>query len=135
MSVTNFVLNIALIPTVGIAGAAIATVLSFFVRDILAVVQVQQQLGAIPITWEVIRSALVAVPLLVVFVTVVYPVVPTGILWIIVTTGLFAIVYIGVVLIAFGLSGTEVMLIRSAEESYGINLGPIDPIIHYLSKR
>jgi len=134
-AIANLSLNLVLIPRFGIAGAAVATVLSFFVRDGLAIIEVQYKLGTIPVTWRAIRPAVVAVPLLVLFIVFIAPEIPATILWLIGVSGVFAVFYTGAVLAAFGLSGTEIMVIRSVEERYGLNFGPIDPLIRHLSER
>lgn len=133
--IANVVLNLVLIPAFGIEGAAVATVLSFLLRDTLATAQVWYLLETTPITWTALRPVVVAAPLLAAFAGYVAPAIPTTLLWLLAATGAFGVVYLGGVLLAFGLSDTEVMLIRSAEEQYGIDLTPIDPIIHRLSNK
>lgn len=134
-AVTNVVLNFLLIPRVGITGAAIATVISYFLRDGLATVQVRYLLKSTPITNETVRPALVAVPFLAGFAVFVAPRVPTTVFWLVAATVLFAVAYVGTVLAAFGLSDTDVMLIRSAEEKYDLDLGSVDGLIDRLSER
>lgn len=132
-AVTNILLNLVLIPRFGIIGAAIATVFSFLLRDGLSLIQVWYYLGTSPITWETVRPVIVALPFLGVFTFVVAPEVPARLLWLVGITIIFSIGYIGTVLAMFGLVETEVMLIRSIEEKYGIDLGPLDHVIRRLS--
>lgn len=134
-AVTNLVLNVALIPRFGIEGAAVATVLSFMVRDGLATVQVGYELGSTPVARGAVRPLALGIPFLGVFAAVVAPEIPTTLLWLVGTTGLFSLCYVVAVVVTFGLSETEVMIIRSAEERYGIDLGPIDPLIQRLADR
>lgn len=134
-AVSNIIFNLALIPEFGIAGAAVATVLSFILRDILAMVQVKYYLGTTPISWEAIGPVVVATPILILFTAVIAPIIPTTFLWLLGITGLFAVVYIGIVLVVSGLSETEVMVIRSIEEKYGLDLGPLDPLVRRLLER
>ncbi|SFS06561.1 Membrane protein involved in the export of O-antigen and teichoic acid [Halomicrobium zhouii] len=131
----NLGLNILLIPEFGITGAAVATVISFLVRDGLAAVEVYYHLGTTPISWQVIRPVAVAIPSLTIFATIIAPEIPTTIPWLIGATGSFTVSLVLGVLFVFGLSKTEVMVIRSAEERYNLNLGPFDRLVRHLARR
>lgn len=131
----NVILNLILIPRFGIVGAAIATVLSFLLRDGLALFQVWKSLGNLPVSWVSMRPVLIGIPLLGLFGGFVAPVVPVSLLWLVMSTAVFATLYIGIVVFTFGLSPTEEMIIRSVEERYDIDLGPLDGLVNYLSKQ
>ena len=132
-AVSNVALNLVLIPTFGIVGAAVATSLSFVLRDGLATIQTRHYLGTVPITWQAIGPVIVAAPLLGAFALFVAPHVPATLPWLLVMSSLFGAVYIVIVLLAFGLSETEVMIIRSAEERYGIDIAALDWLVRRLS--
>ncbi|MBX0303030.1 flippase [Haloarcula salinisoli] len=134
-AVSNLLLNVLLIPRFGLVGAAIATLLSFLIRDGLAAVQVYLTLGSSPLTPSALRPLVPAVPFLLIVWTVVAPATPGTFLWLLAVTGLTATVYTVVVLVAFGLSETELMIIRSAEEQYGLDFSRIDWLITRLAKR
>lgn len=134
-AVTNLLLNVILIPRLGITGAAVATVVSFLLRDGLAAVQVYFTLGRTPLTWTALRPVVLAVPFLATMTVVVAPVTPTSVLWLVATTALTVAAYVVAVLTAFGLSETEVMIMRSAEEKYGLDLTSVDWLIRRLSRR
>ncbi|PSP72826.1 hypothetical protein BRC86_11400 [Halobacteriales archaeon QS_3_64_16] len=131
-AVSNVLLNVALIPSFGIVGAAVATVLAFLVRDGLAVWQVYRYLGTVPVTRESLGPALLAVPFLFLL-ALVADSVPISLFWLLSVTTVAALLYVSGVLVLFGLSETEVMIVRSIEEKYGLDLGPVDPIIDRLS--
>ncbi|MFD1588587.1 oligosaccharide flippase family protein [Halorientalis brevis] len=134
-AVTNLALNVVLIPRFGIIGAALATTASFLLRDGLAAVQVYLALGETPLVWQATRPIALAVPILVVVWQVVSPATPSTLLWLIAVTGLTALVYAVTVLLTFGLSETETMILRSAEEQYGLDLTRFDGLIRWLSQR
>lgn len=133
-AVANLLLNVMLIPRFGIAGAAIATVLSFLLRDGLAVLEVRHDLEVIPLTWRAFQPVVLAVPLFGLLITVVVPMVPTTIFWLLAVSGLFGVVYVSLTVVLFGISDTEVMLIRSIEEKYGRDFPPLDTVIDHFAR-
>lgn len=134
-AIANLFLNILLIPKYGIMGAATATVIAFFLRDLLAVVEVRYYLGTMPISRESIGPTVVGTAYLGGITIFIAPEIPETFLWLLGVSGIFSVLYCGTVLLLFGLSKTEIMVLRSAEEKYGINLKPIDPLIRFLSNR
>jgi len=132
-AITNLLLNLLLIPSMGMIGAAVATTLSFLLRDGLAAVQVYLSLDMTPLSWQATRSIVLAIPFFAVVGTVVAPATPGTFLWLLGVTGLTSLVYVVVVLAVFGLSRTDVMIIRSAEEKYGLPLSRLDWLITRLS--
>ncbi|WP_424018999.1 oligosaccharide flippase family protein [Halorientalis pallida] len=132
-AVTNLGLNLVLIPRMGIVGAAVATTASFLLRDGLAAIQVYLALDETPLSWRATRSVTLAVPFLAVVWTVVAPATPGTFLWLVGITGVTATAYVVAVLLVFGLSETDVMIIRSAEEQYGLPLGRVDGLIRWLA--
>ncbi|WP_299263752.1 flippase [Halorientalis sp.] len=132
-AVANLALNWVLIPRYGILGAAVATSASFFLRDGLAAAQVYLALGETPLSWRGVRPAILAVPFLWLVSTVVAPATPGTLLWLVGVTGLTSVVYLIAVLLVFGLTETDVMVVRSAEEQYGLPLGRFDAVIRWLA--
>lgn len=132
-ALVNVLLNLVLIPVYGIVGAAVATGLSFVLRDGLAVYQVRSSIGSVPVSRNSAGLVAVGIPLFAVLGTVVDPVVPTTLPWLIVVTGAFATLYVSTVVVLFGLTDTEVMVVRSAAERYGLELGPLDALLTRLS--
>jgi O-antigen/teichoic acid export membrane protein len=134
-AVTNLVLNLLLIPSLGIVGAAIATVVSFVVRDGLAAVQVYRALDWTPLVWRALRPLVIAGPFLAGVAVFVAPRTPTTILWLVAVTGVTTLGYVVAVLVAFGLSETDVMIIRSAQEQYGLDFAAVDWLVRRLGER
>lgn len=134
-AVTNLILNVILIPRYGIVGAATATVLSFVLRDGLAALEVRHFLGITPISWQAVGPAAISIPFLGGIAVLIAPSVPGTFLWLLGVSGVLSVLYSGVVLLVFGLTPTEVMILRSIEEKYGINLKLLDPIINFLANR
>lgn len=132
---TNFVLNIALIPEFGIMGAAAATSFSYLVREVLGVLEVQYYLGRTPISWKAIGPALTSIPFLAGVTAFISPFVPGTFLWLLTISGVLSILYSAIVLVVFGISETEVMILRSAEEKYGISIGRFNSIIRFLTNK
>ena len=134
-AVVNLLLNVVLIPRFGITGAAIATMASFLLRDGLAAVQVALALDETPLVWRATQPVVLAVPFLLIVWKAVLPATPSTFLWLVAVTGLTATAYVVTVLLAFGFSETETMIIRSAEEQYGVDLTRVDWLIRWLSER
>ncbi len=134
-AIVNIGLNLFLIPRHGIMGAAVATVLAFLLRDGLAAAQVWYHLGKTPLSWKGIGPAIFAIPFLIGVRALVAPAVPSSFLWLVSASGTLSALYGGAVLIVFGISNTELMVLRSAEERYGISLETIEPLLEFLSKR
>lgn len=132
-AVTNVLLNIALIPRMGMVGGAIATTVSFMLRDGLAAVQVRLALNQTPLHWSSLRPLVLGVPFLVVIWRLIAPATPTTLLWVVGITAMAGTFYVATVLITFGLSPTDVMVIRSAEEQYGLGISRLDWVIRRLS--
>lgn len=123
-AVTNVALNFLLIPRYGILGAAIATVAAYLVIDGLLVVEFYRILDRWPLPRTVVAPAIVALPLFV-GLAVVRPTIPGTLPWIVLTSGVFGVVYAGVVVVALGVRREELMLLHSVEERFGLDLGPV----------
>lgn len=134
-AVTNVVLNVVLIPRYGMVGAAVATSFSFLLRDGLAAVQVYLALGETPMAWRGIRPVVPALPFLAVMWILIAPVMPRTLLWLVGITGVATVGYVTAVLVLFGLTETDVMLLRSAEERYGLPLERIEWVVRFLANR
>lgn len=134
-AVSNLLLNLVFIPRFGITGAALATVISFIIRDGLAAIQVYFALEYSLITWESTRPLIPAIPFLVLIQAVVAPIIPGTLLWLLAVTSLATTTYLGVVLLLFGISETELMIIRSVEERYELDLSRVDWLITRLAER
>jgi O-antigen/teichoic acid export membrane protein len=132
-AIMNAVLNIALIPLYGIEGAAVATVLSFLLRDGLATLQVYITVGSSPLSWRSSQPAVVALPFLL-GVIAFSEFIPGTFLWLVTVTAVTASIYVGVIVVVFGLSATEVMIVESAQDQYGVNIPLFDRIVDVLSR-
>lgn len=134
-AITNVLLNLVLIPRMGLLGAAIATTASFLIRDGLATAEVYFALGRTPLSWRATRSVVIGIPFLAFVGIFVLPATPGTILWLLAITGMTTTAFVVTVLLIFGLSETDVMIIRSAEEQYGIPLERVDWLIRALANR
>lgn len=134
-AVSNIILNIILIPKFGISGAAVATVFAYLLRDGLATIEVRYYLGTTSIGWSTLGPTILSVPFLGGVSLFIAPAIPGTFLWVLGISGILTFLYGSGVLFMFGLSETEVMIIRSAEDKYNIRLGPLNTIIDILSKK
>lgn len=132
-AVVNLALNVLLIQQFGIVGAAVATGISFVLRDGLAAIEVRYLLETTPIRGNVFGPALVALGVLGVFELIVAPTIPTTVLWLLGVSGLVCLLYVVSVLVLFGISRTEVMVLRSAEEQYSLPIP--DRLVEFLHRR
>ena len=134
-AVSNLSFNIIMIPRFGIVGAALATSLSFLIRDGLAATQTYVILGRSPLGPSSVRPLLPGVPFLLIVWTVVAPSTPGTLPWLLAVTGITTTIYITLVLVLFGISETEVMIIRSVEKRYDLDLSRIDWLIARLAEK
>lgn len=131
-AVTNVVLNILLIPEYNILGAAIATAVAYVLMDVVGTLELWY------VTDEFLLPKSMVIPVFVGGVvlfagTFVVGRLPASLLWAVVVGGLLAVAYGAVVVAIQGLNQQEVMILRSIEERYGLNLGPLDSLISRLS--
>lgn len=139
---TNVALNLVLIPgtgaggidisALGILGAAVATVTSYLLRDVLIVGHLWRETGAVITDREVLTPITLSIPLFA-GLAVLAPSLPGTLLWVVATSALFGILYLSVIVVTLGFQLEEVMLVRSAEEKYGIELGSVLAIIERFS--
>lgn len=131
-AVVNVGLNLWLIPRYGIEGAAVATTVSFLVLGGLPVLQVYYYTRLTALSQSVVAPVLVALPLVLVA-SRLATYIPASLPWIgLFTTGFVGIYGIALVVIV-GFTQTDVMVIKSIEEEYGIDIGPLDAIVRRFS--
>lgn len=131
-AVVNVSLNLLLIPRYGIAGAAAATTVSYLVIDGLLVLELWYITDQFVLTRSELAPVVVAGPLLA-FVWYLKPFVPGTFPWLIVVTTVFGLIYAASCIITLGFNDDEVMLVRSIEERYDLQLGPITTIVERFS--
>jgi len=127
-AVTNIVINLLLIPgfeplgvpKLGILGAAIATVASYMVIDVLMTGELYLVLDRIPISRVIVGPVAIALAMFGGLFAA-RALIPGTALWIVVTTAGFAVAYWGAVLLVQGLNDEDVMIIESVCERYGID--------------
>jgi O-antigen/teichoic acid export membrane protein len=132
-AIMNVVLNILFIPRFGIVGAAVATGVAFVLRDGFAAVEVRYLLDTTPIHENVFGPALVALGIFSVFGFIIASTIPTTVLWLLGVSGVVCLLYVVSVLVLFGISQTEVMVLHSAEEQYGLPVP--DLLVEFLHRR
>jgi len=131
-AIVNVIANLALIPRFGIEGAAIATSISFLVLAGLPTIEVLYFTNRTSLSRRVLAPGLVAIPVTIVSIPV-FRTTPRTLLWVLAASGTFAVVYALAVIVVLGFTPTDVMVIRSVEEEYGIPLGPIDHLLRWFS--
>jgi O-antigen/teichoic acid export membrane protein len=130
---TNVAANLVLIPRIGIEGAAIATVISYVLMDLLLVSEVRYLTDANLLTRKVVAPVVVALPWLGVT-RYLSPLIPGTLPWLVFLGVAFATVYLLSVVVVLGVESEEVMLVKSVEERYGVDLGPITWLAQRFSK-
>jgi O-antigen/teichoic acid export membrane protein len=124
-AVTNVALNIVFIPRYGIVGAALATLASYLLMDSLMALELWYFAGTFPLSLPVVSPAVVGLPL-VGAAWLLRDVVPPSLPGLVAFGAVFASIYLVAVLVILGFEPEEVMLIRSAEERFGLSLGPLE---------
>ena len=122
---TNVVLNVLLIPTYGIAGAAIATAVSYVLLNVLYTAQLYRATGIHPFTAGMVRPSMIALGVVALmywvtttFFVVTLPVLMGGFM-------VFMLIYGVIVLRYGGIEHEELVLLWSVEERFGVDLGPL----------
>lgn len=142
-AIANVLLNLLLIPggslpggiaipSLGLEGAALATVAAYLLRDGLTVAEVRYVTGTGVTSWKVIAPVILALPL---FggTAVLAPSVPATLPSIVAVSAGFALVYLLGIVVVLGFEEEEVMLVKSIEERYEVDLGPVTAIVERFS--
>lgn len=128
----NVGLNLVLIPRYGILGAAVATIIAYLAIDALMLIELYSHTGELVLAWRVFSPIAIALPLLAgtwwlsLFV-------PGTLLWITVVSAAFGGVYLLAVVIVLGINDDEVMLIKSAQERFGIEIAAVNYFVDRFS--
>lgn len=131
-AVVNLGANLLLIPQYGAYGAAVATTLSFVVLSALPALEVKYYTGETTLSRPVFGPVLVAFPVVLAAVPV-FRAVPPTLLWTFGASAVFALTYAVAVVVVLGFTPTDVMVVRSVEDKYGIPLGPLDSVLRRFS--
>ncbi|MFC7231479.1 flippase [Saliphagus sp. GCM10025308] len=131
-AIANIVFNVILIPAIGIMGAAVATAISFLIRDGLATIQVRYYAGRTPLSSATLIPVLISLPFIAIA-GLVIPVIPASFVWLILVSVAFSLTYLLSILLVTGISQYEVMIIRSVEEKYGLNIWLFDVLVNRFS--
>jgi hypothetical protein len=83
---------------------------------------------------SLVVPVLAAIPMLGLAVAIA-PSVPTTFLWLLFVTGVGSAFYVSLVLLLSGLSETEMMVLRSTQERFGIDSAALDWLIQRLPRR
>ncbi|MFC7213390.1 oligosaccharide flippase family protein [Saliphagus sp. GCM10025334] len=132
-AVTNIGLNILLIPSWGIVGAAVATVVAYLLRDLMMILEVWYHTGQTGFSRATITPGLIALPLFGIA-ALISPIIPKTVPWIIAFTALFSVSYLVAVVVGSGLTAEDVMLIRSLQEQYGLESQRLDAVLDQYSR-
>lgn len=125
VGILNAVLNVALIPTFGFVGAAIATAISYITLNLLYSAQLYRATDIHPFSTGLVRPGIIAVALTGTtfwitrtFFTVTIPL-------LVVMFAFFLVAY-GIIILRFGgVEEEEIMLVLSFEDRFGVDLGPL----------
>lgn len=131
-AIVNLIANFALIPRYGVEGAAFATTLSFVVLSVLLTSEVWSFVGKTTLSRKVVAPAVLAVPLALVFLPL-FRAVPATLAWILTASAGFSFVYAVSVIVVLGFTSTDVMVIRSIEDHFGLSLGPLNAVLQRFS--
>lgn len=131
-AVVNVGLNLYMIPRYGVLGAAIATVAAYLAMDSMILGELYLHTGELALSTRVFTPIVVALPLLAATGWL-SPYVPGTILWIGLVSATFGLVFVCSIVAILGFDEDEVMLIRSAQERFGLEYRAIDVVIDRFS--
>lgn len=131
-AVVNIALNILLVPTYGIVGAAIGTTVAYVILNILYSYHVYMLTDIQPFSTAMMKPGVagIAIGLLVyAAVTSAFTITP---LTLSITCLIYGVLY-GITILALGgVEREEIMLVLSFEERFGVDLGPLKRIVNRL---
>lgn len=133
-AVSNVGLNLLLIPQYSFVGAAVATVVSYLIKDLLILNQVRIETGSIALSWRVLVPALLALPVYGLGYLAV-GLFPSSFVGLLVFSTAFAILYVVTVIVAQGFTTVELMLVRSANEKYSLELTWLERFVGRFAER
>lgn len=125
---TNVVLNIALIPRYSYLGAAVATVASYSMLNLLYSYQLYRTTGIHPLTGEILRPGAAGVVVMTALYMATTRVFQSPVYALLATVVGFVVGYGVAILGLGGVQEEEVMLVLSFEERFGVNLGPLKSV-------
>ncbi|WP_460921626.1 flippase [Salinarchaeum chitinilyticum] len=126
----NLGLNLLLIPQYSYTGAAIATTVSFLVLGLLPVLEVKYISGFTTMGWKVANPIAILLPLTgLLYLVSTY--VPTSLFWIFGVCVVFSTLYFAAIFFLLGLTETEIMILESFQDKYGIE----NRLLSYLIRR
>lgn len=121
----NIVLNIVLIPTYGLVGAAVATAVAYGGLNVLYSAQLYRRTGIHPVTPALVKPAAVGLVSMLAIYVAALQVFERSVPVLLGVAACFVVVY-GVAILTFGgIEEEEVMLLLSFEERFGVDLGPL----------
>jgi O-antigen/teichoic acid export membrane protein len=129
VAAVNVVLNLILIPSQGVLGAAVATAVSYALLNVLVSGQLYLEYGIHPFSIALVRPAAGAAALsglLYIGITSLWATSPSSIL---AFFALFAVGYTGVVFRLGGVEQEEITLFLEFEEKYDLDLGPLKALL------
>lgn len=129
----NVAINVTLIPRIGLEGAAVATAVSYVLMDLLLVGEVWYLTEANPLPHKVFAPIILAIPLIGAT-WLLSPNIPGTLPWLVFLGAVFTVVYMLAIVLVLGVESEEMMLVRSVEEQYGVDLGPITWLAERFSK-
>ncbi len=113
ISVLNVLLNMLLVPYMGISGAAIATMFSYILLSFVGAYQSARYLSIIPLDKKMLNISFAAIIPLIILILI-KGLVPQGILSFIILSIFFSLVYFSLVFIFNGLDKNDIMIINAS---------------------
>lgn len=124
-AVLNIALNIAFIPRYGFFGAALASVISYWLLDALYLYQLRRHTGIVPVSAGLVRVVAITIPVTAVICGAVGRMVVDTVLGVAAVVTLATVLHLLIVIRYGGLSEEELAVITKAEEMSGRDLSPV----------
>lgn len=130
----NVLLNVLLIPTYGIVGAAVASVTAFLTLDVLGLAQLYRHTGIFPIDIGLVRVGAISIPLAT-LICVVGGELAANSLWRVIPVLVLAGILHLVILVRYGnLTEAELAVIGSAEQTLNRDLSIVRRIVRTVQR-
>lgn len=132
IAAVNVVLNLLLIPRFSFLGAAVATLLSYTLLNLLYSVQLYAEAGIQPFSTALLRPVGIALVLVGIIYVGARRLLVVDAVALVGLGILFAVTYFFIIVRFGGIEEEEIMLVMSFEERFGVDIGPLKRVGRWL---
>jgi O-antigen/teichoic acid export membrane protein len=135
VATVNIVLNIILIPLMGIEGAAIATAIALFSTNIIKCLKIYSKIGASPMSRNLIIPSIISIGIILIFYIILKDLITINFYIVILFLLFYYLVFSVILLLTRSLDKEDLDLLNSIEQKAGVRIKFIEKIFLKFSKK